>query len=294
MSNEVGLFSQHNVAIPDYLKSDADTKKLVGGSDFKRISIRGNVFRMIANGQEVAKNLERHMNVVVVRAADETSRTFYEGEYDPNTKAPPTCFSHDGVKPDAKSTTPQSNFCTSCPQNIKGSGKGDSRACRYSRRVAVVLEHDISGPVYGLSIPAQSLFGNDVNKMGLQQYARQLASHNLGINAVVTELRFDLDSPTPKLQFKAVRPLTMPEYAAVQSKRDSTEAMDAVNVPVHEQDGVESAPAPSTASRVQGTISPPAPAPASEEPQVRQTGSQTTPKVVDAQAALDAWVQSDD
>ena len=66
MSNELAIFSND---LPDYLKEvgvDEMTKALAGNTGMKRISIRGGVFRMMVNGEEIAKNENRSMNVVVV------------------------------------------------------------------------------------------------------------------------------------------------------------------------------------------------------------------------------------
>lgn len=290
--SEVSLFQSGDVALPDYLKqTDEDTKKLAGeGRTFRRISIEGGVWRMVVGGKEVGKNTERHLDVVIARASDANSRTFYEGTYQKGVKTAPSCLSHDGIRPDPKSTKPQSTLCANCPQNVAGSGQGDSRACRFSRRVAVLLANDIPGELYSLSIPAASLFGNDVNKMGLQQYARKLQAHGVGMNAVVTRLHFDLDASTPKLVFEAIRPLQAEEFAIVTQKRNSEEAKLAVNTPVHEQDGVAAAPA-DTSNRVQGNIPTPPQPPAQGDPTVRGGPAAEPVKVQDA---LAAWANTDD
>jgi MoaA/NifB/PqqE/SkfB family radical SAM enzyme len=64
--SEVTLFQQE---IPAYLKRagmDDLTKSLAGNTGLKRISIRGGVFRMMVNGEEIAKNEGRAMNIVIV------------------------------------------------------------------------------------------------------------------------------------------------------------------------------------------------------------------------------------
>ena len=98
--------------MPSFLKNaemDETTKALIGsgGSGNKRISIKGNVFRMIANGEEVATNEDRAMNVVVVRSAPGVSRTYYEGQYREGENASPVCWSADGRVPAAESPSPQ-------------------------------------------------------------------------------------------------------------------------------------------------------------------------------------------
>jgi len=65
-------------------------------------------------------------------------------------------------------------------------------------------------------------------KMPLQAYAKFLGSHGLPITAVVTEMRFDTQSATPKLTFKAVRPLEETEMATAQEKGQSADAKNAI------------------------------------------------------------------
>lgn len=231
MTNEVTLFKN---GVPAYLRSEGlndITKSFLSGNGGKRISIRGGVFRLVVDGKEIATNEERSMNVVVVNAAPKVSRAYYAGAYDASTNTSPTCWSVDGEKPDATSESAQSNNCASCPQNIKGSGQGDSRACRFSRRIAVLLENDFDGDLFSVSLPAQSIFGRgDNGKLPLNAYAQFLAGFNVNITAVVTEMRFDTTSATPKLTFKAIRPLTEEEYAKCTERGQTDEAKAAVRV----------------------------------------------------------------
>ena len=172
MSN-VSLFNQ---SLPDYLKEvelDDLTKSLAGNTSVKRISIRGGVFRMMVNGEEIAKNESRVMNVVIVNCNPNVSRQFYAGKYVAGETTSPDCWSNEGIKPDASVEFPQNSTCEGCPQNIKGSGQGDSKACRYQQRLAVVLESDINGDVFQLTLPSKSIFGRgDQDKMPFQQYAK--------------------------------------------------------------------------------------------------------------------------
>jgi hypothetical protein len=245
--SEMTLFSKAGNSLPAHLQNlqlDETTKALMGGSSTggRRISIRGNVFRMMVDGKEIAQNEDRAMNIIVAAANPNVSRTFYEGTYQEGQSTAPSCWSNDGVAPDIKSDSPQASKCASCPQNIKGSGQGDSRACRFSQRLAVVLENDIRGDIYQLTLPAQSIFGAAENgKMPLQTYAKFLGGHGLPITAVVTEMRFDTASATPRLTFKAVRPLDPEELGAVQDKGQSAEAKAAIASTVATMDNVKKA-----------------------------------------------------
>jgi hypothetical protein len=232
---ELTLFSSGNT-LPAHLRNlelDATTKALMGsggGSSGKRISIRGGVFRMIVDGKEIAQNEERAMNIVIVAANSAVSRTYYEGAYEEGKNIAPSCWSNDGISPDSKVSEPQAGKCASCPQNIAGSAEqGKGRACRYSQRLAVTLENDLQGDVYQLTLPGQSIFGKaEGGKMPLQAYAQFLGGHGLPITAVVTEMRFDTASATPKLTFKAVRPLEVEEMKAAEDKGQSSEAKTAI------------------------------------------------------------------
>ena len=246
--SEMTLFSKGGNTLPAHLKNlqlDATTKALMGGSGGtggKRISIRGNVFRMMVDGKEIAQNEDRAMNIIIAAANANVSRTFYAGTYQEGQAMAPTCWSNDGVTPDIKSEQPQASKCASCQQNIKGSGQGDSRACRFSQRLAVLLENDIRGDIYQLTLPAQSIFGAAENgKMPLQSYAKFLGSHGLPVTAVVTEMRFDTASATPRLTFKAVRPLNEEELAMTQDKGQSTEAKLAIAATAAQMDGATKA-----------------------------------------------------
>ena len=80
---QMTLFS-NGASVPTYLKDAQDdtTDSLAGGSaQYKRISIKGGVWRMMVNGKEVAKNEERSMNFIVVAAAPNNSRTFYDSTF---------------------------------------------------------------------------------------------------------------------------------------------------------------------------------------------------------------------
>ena len=244
--SDITLFQSNN--LPDYLKEvelDDLTKSLAGNTSTKRISIRGGVFRLMVSGEEVAKNENRAMNIVIVNGGRQIARQFYAGKYVAGEYAAPDCWSNDGDKPDASIESPQSAACEGCPQNIKGSGQGDSRACRYQQRLAVVLADDIKGDVYQLSLAATSIFGRgDLDKMPFQQYAKYVGSQGKNINTLVTEMRLDSDSATPKLTFKPVRFLTREEWEAARDKGDSPAAKAAITQTPAVLDGAKKKSAP--------------------------------------------------
>ena len=244
MSNELAVLDG---GLPSYLKEldlDDTTKALMGGGgggESKRISIKGGVWRMMVNGKEIAQNEDRTMNVVVAAASPKVSRTFYMKQYsEGGDVVSPDCWSADGEVPDSKAKNPQSKRCIDCPQNEKGSGQGDSRACRFSQRLAVVLANDVRGDLYQLTLPATSIFGSgEPGKWPLQTYAKMLGGKGVPVTAVVTEMKFDTNSATPKITFRPVRVLEPNEHEAVIEQGKSVAAQRAITMTVAEMDGVK-------------------------------------------------------
>ena len=212
-----------------------------GGGTNRRLSIRGGVFRKVVNGKEVAELESRTLNVVIVKAAP-VSRMFYKGQYVAGESNPPTCWSPDiethMPSSDVIASDRQATDCNECDQNIKGSGQGDSKACRFQQRVAILLADEagnITSPhLYALSLPATSIFGNftSQDKMSMRAYAQHINNNGAVTSALLTELRFDTDSSTPKLRFKAIRPLEETELAVVIEAQVSEEAEKLVTLSV--------------------------------------------------------------
>lgn len=302
MSN-ISLFKNGNVAVPEYLRQADDLTKMLagGGNSGKQISIKGGVWRMMVGGEEVAKNEDRAMNFVIVAAAPKVHRTFFIDKYEDGKIVEPTCWSADGVKPNEEvpDSTRQSAACMTCKQNVEGSGEGKSRACRYSRRVAVALENDLEGNIYRLQLPAKSIFGKpDGDKMPLDAYAKFLAGHNVPVTGVVTEARFDTSEAVPVLKFRAVRPLAQVEWDQAQAAATSEDALRAIEfkMVVKAKDGGQtgSAPqkvftaAPAVRQAAEEVIPEPVKRPKKVEPAV--------PAAPEGRAAsvLDEWASDDD
>ena len=238
------LFGGNNPLVnSDLFKSLRDMNKtLAGGSggSGKRLSIKGGKFRLFVDGEQVSVSKSDTMNMVVVNAAS-ISRTYYEGDYDPNNTAAPTCWSADAKTPaaDVPADQKKASRCADCPMNVKGSGANNGRACRYNQRLAITLEGK-PDEVYQMQLPATSIFGEGKNgDMGMQAYAKFLEAHSTPIIAVMTEMRFDENSETPKLFFKPVRPLTEEELEAAVRAKDSEEAIKAITLTVAQTDGVK-------------------------------------------------------
>ena len=259
MSN-IALLNQD---LPDFLQTAGVselTKQLAGKSGVKRIVPKNGIFRKVVGGEEMGK-VKGALNVIIVNASPKVGRIFYMKQWTPDAEpSAPDCFSNDGQTPDTGSTNPQAARCDGCQQNIKGSGQGDSRACRYQQRLAVLLADDIDGDVFQLLLPAQSIFGRgDVDKMPFQQYAKYVGSMGRSLGTLITEMRMDSDSDTPKLTFKPVRFLSRDEWLVAKDKSNSPAAKSAVIQTPAQTDGVKKKP-----------IAAPAPAPEPEpEPNLK-------------------------
>lgn len=255
---DMTLFKDNPLVDSDLFKQllEINNKISGGGRGYRRISIRGGRFRQIVDGTQTAVNSTGSMNVVILDAAP-VARFFFEGTYDPDKSVPPTCWSVDTrtPSPDVPEDKRQAARCMDCPNNIKGSGQGDSRACRFSQRLAVVIEGELD-TVYQLQLPATSIFGDpNGGKMPMQAYAKHLSAHNTPAIGIVTQMYFDEDSETPKLFFKPVRPLTREEVTQVLEARESEDTKRALELTVSQTDHVQEEPkAKAPAPKAQKTV----------------------------------------
>lgn len=253
MSN-VAMF---NNQLPDYLKEvqlDDVTKALSGGNNStKRIALGNNKFLLKVNGAEISKTNSDKLEVVIVNASKHISRTFYVKAWDPKADAaPPDCWSNDGEKPDATVKEPQHHACIGCPQDIAGSGQGETKACRKNRRIAVALASDLGGDVYQMTLQSKSVFYDmkhpgDLEHMPFNQYAKYVGTQGYNLNSLVTEMRFDGDSTVGKLFFRPVRFLEKPEWEESVKQGETAAAKNAITMTVAQTDGLKKLAAPQPA-----------------------------------------------
>lgn len=298
MANEIGLF-EGAANVPAHLQGGelSETAKALGagGGGLKWISIKGGVFRMMVGNQEVATNEDRSMKMVIVASAPGYARTYYADSYKEGQKSLPVCWSDDGNAPSQHVPEPQSNLCASCPQNVKGSGASGGRACRYSARLAVVLEGDMGGDVYGLNIPATSIFG-DVDSeqyLSLQEYVKKLAGFGYDVVKVVTEMKFDTKSPVPKLMFRAVRPLDENEWDQIQARGESPDAKTHVGERKFERKDDEADEAANPKAKKPEPVEE-AEEPVEEPKKVSKKKKEPEPETDDVADILDEWGSEDD
>lgn len=199
-------------------------KSLASVSNTRRIQTNTNgTFKRLVNGEQIGKAIRGEFNAIIVDALPKVSRTYYAGKYDPDAKPTlPDCWSNLGDKPEAAAGNPQASNCVSCPQNVSGSGdNGKGRACRFQRRIAVILEGDDSGDVYQFNVPAKSLFGKgNGNVHPFESYVKFLIANGESPDGVVTNIAYNLDAETMQIQFTPVRGVTDAEYVLVKEARN--------------------------------------------------------------------------
>lgn len=250
MSN-ISIFQQQNSVatnreVSELSKALADSG---GGSTSRRITMAKGVFRRIVNGKEAGKVKDGFLNVIIINALPKVSRQFYATAFDPDA-APtlPDCWSNLGDVPDPKAANAQSTNCATCPQNIDGSGiNGKGRACRFNRRIALLLENDMSGDIYQFNIPAKSLFGKGVgNTHPFESYTKFLPANGESIDRIITQISFDENETADVLKFTPVRHLTDEEIDVVEAAQSTQESKRVIQLTVAQQDGVVKLP-PATA-----------------------------------------------
>ncbi len=196
----------------------------------RRISIKGSRF----TGLEVQPDGSKSIDVVIVNAA-EVSRSYYKGEYNPRARKLPYCWSANTQTPasEVPDDQRQSARCMDCVHNVRGSGNGGGRSCRFHQRLAVVEEQALD-TVYQLQVPASSIFGKERGRgaMPLQAYAKFLSGHGTPSLAVVTRISFDDASRVPKLFFYPQRPLEEQELDEVRFMVDHDDTLEAITFSV--------------------------------------------------------------
>lgn len=199
------------------------------GAGYGVVSLRGSKWRVKVGGEEKpiympgTTDLAPSIKVVLIKANNALSKTYYKGNYVEGSDSEPDCASSDGVTPDPGVPAPQCATCAACPQNVWGSKISPSgskiKACADVRRVAIVPAEDLSHPPLLLRVPGASL-------SDLAAYGRALQKAGVPYSAVVTRLSFDPDAAYPKIMWNYERTLNADEINKV---------VDHVNGPVVEE-----------------------------------------------------------
>lgn len=249
MANEVSIFKQSGAVSTSVGRrelSELAKSMASSGTTSRRIQTNTNgTFKRLINGEQVGNAVRGDINVIIVHALPKVSRVFYAGAYDPNAKPTlPDCWSNNGDIPEAAAGNKQAPNCASCPKNVVGSGQnGKGRACRYQRRIAVLLEGDDTGEVYQFNIPAKSLFGKGTgNVHPFESYVKFLLANHESPDTVVTNISYDLNADSMELLFTPVRGLNEEEYELVRAAQQDPGTKRMCELTVAAQDGVKKQP----------------------------------------------------
>lgn len=230
---------------------------LPAGGGIPRISIKGNRFTILKDGEETQLNsLSLEAIVIGVREAD--YRTWYAGAYDPKAgEVSPACWSADDIKPSPTSPEPQAEMCATCPKNQWGSRpQGNGKACNTHRRVILLAAGDEAGDMYSLNIP-----GGSIAAFG--KYFRTVKQRGYNLETMVTKIGF---ASQGVLTFDAANWLSESAFNVVKDRVMDADVVAALEVNFKPKDDEEFAPAPApaaapTQTKGFGKAATPAPAP---------------------------------
>lgn len=197
---------------------------------FPTISIKGKVFAVVRDGERQVLTRPddktapaSSIAVIIANSSPGKVKTYYAHGFTENAEDhKPTCFSNNGVKPDASVQNPQCESCALCKHNAFGTarneagGFGKGKACSDSVRLAVITGSDQE--VFLLRVPPASL-------RALGQYTKALAMRGIPYNAVVTKVSFDINSAAPVLCFEAAGFLNEQQYARAVELGQSDQAL---------------------------------------------------------------------
>lgn len=242
--------------------NDAFAGGIQSGDFLPQISIRGNRFRLKIKGEETVLK-DNSIEVYLVTARSNVSKTFYADGYSAGEAKAPDCSSADGVYPDANVENPVSPTCQTCPNNAWGSkiskatGKR-SKACSDYKLVVLALTAS-PDTAFALRIPAASLkpFASYIGKLNLA-----------GVPANTARTRITLgDTEFPSLEFEFVGTVdTREDYETLTELADSSDVLNAIKIQARNE--------PATTHAAQQPIAVPAPEPA-PEPEPEQTAAES-------------------
>lgn len=255
------------------------------------IQYHGNIMNLMRDDGDGPRG---SVDIVIVKANAQLSKTWYENGWDENNTNPPDCASANGIVPDQGVPKKQSAVCQTCPKNAWGSDPkgGKGKACGDHRRLAIVPLTDLRNELFGgpmlLRCPAASL-------ADLAAFDSRYESMGYPYFSMAVKVGFDPQESFPKFTFQAIRPLSQNEGVVVMELRGSPETARVVSegsAPVPAQVAPAGSPAflepvPANAIAPQVAVQPVAqpaaavpvsqPAPVAAAPVVTPSGNGATP-----------------
>ena len=173
---------------------------------FPSISIKGKVFHKIQGDEKelITKPGEEEpaasIEVVIIARNPHRSKVFYATGYTEGSDAKPTCYSNNGIGPEADASEPQAKKCATCAHNQWGARISENgskgKACSDSQRLAVAPVGMINDPMM-IRVPAGSL-------KALDAFGDTLVKRGVPYQLVTTRIGFDYSVAHPALTFKPV------------------------------------------------------------------------------------------
>lgn len=247
------------------------SNKLFSGSastGFPVISIKGKVFHSVRGGDRtlITKPGEddpaASIEVVIIDVNEHKSKVYYTGGFIEGENAKPTCYSNNGVGPEADAAEPQSKKCSTCTHNQWGSRISDSgakgKACSDSRRLAIATPDTPADPML-MRVPAGSM-------KAMEEYGKILAARGVEPHEVITRIGFDYSVAHPALTFKPIGFISDAEQLAEIKRQMLTEVVGQIIgvkvIPPSDAVPPEADPEPAKAAAPAPVAQAPAPAPA--------------------------------
>lgn len=203
------------IQIPDYLKEMISEGSVESGTSAMdtgmnggpRISTRGKVFRFRDGDSEEKHGQEIDVVIIGINPARGLSHTFYAEGYSPDSSDPPDCSSMNGVTPDSWISSPKSDTCARCSNQVWGSAKSmtgkKAKACKDSKQLYIARAEEFSKDAENCKLWLISVTVNSLKS--LSNYGKLLASKGIpGPQFCVTKLYFNEDESVPKLEFKLI------------------------------------------------------------------------------------------
>lgn len=315
MSN-ITIFKQTGAVITNTRRESDLGKAFATTNTMRRIQLNTNgTFKRLVNGEQIGNAARSEIDVIIVSALPKVSREYYGSAYDPEGKPTlPDCWSNLGDKPEAASPNPQASNCAECPMNVVGSGKnGKGRACRFQRRLGVLLAGDLSGDLYQLKIPSKSLFGRGHgNVHPFESYVKFLLANGVAPDLVVTNVAYDTEAESMELVFSPQCELSNAQYELVKRLQKDPESKRYCMLTAAQADGAKAKPVtgkvirseePDEDEEDEAPVFVKKPAPIIEDPEedepkpVKRASkkSEATPAPKkDLSAVIDAWGDEDD
>lgn len=200
--------------VPAFLAAEDSNNDLTShaGQSFPTLSIKGKVFTIVSGDtRQVLPNPKdpsapaTYIGAILVKVSPHKAKSYYaQGFRDgaEGDEAKPTCFSNDGIAPDASAREPQCAKCAACPHNVFGTARtqdgvgGKGKACSDFVRVVLCTPDDLD-TLYLLRVPPASI-------RNLGSYGDLLNKRKVPYQGVITKISFDMKEATPRLLFEPV------------------------------------------------------------------------------------------